>query len=85
MYHILRIGREEGKTVRMTDSHISLSEALKTGRLQDFIDQQEAGVVGHANKKEFDGLVKRAATQPQSPDQTSGSRAPGGLTGKKTR
>ena len=66
----------------MTDGQISLSEALKTGRLQDFIAQQEAISAGSITERQFDAAVKDVATAPKRPDQTSGSRAPGGSSGK---
>ena len=66
----------------MTVSNISLSEALKTGRLQDFIAQQEAPGMEPVKRRQFDAAVKKFATAPKPQDQTSGSRAPDGSTGK---
>lgn len=64
---------------------LSLSEALKADRLQEFIAQEEKRGVGPANQKQFDRAVKAIATRPRSEDQTSRSRAPGSSTGKRTR
>jgi hypothetical protein len=64
---------------------LTLSEAVKTGRLQDFIAQEEARGVGSIDRAEFDRLLVKAIKSPQSKDQTSRSPLPGGLTGKRTR
>ena len=64
---------------------LTLSEAQKSGRLPEFIDQEETRGVGPANQKQFDAAVKRLATPPRSEDRTSRSPARGGSSGKKTR
>ena len=70
----------------MSDSsRLRLSEALKNGRLQEFISQQEALKVPSISKDEFGKLVKAAVTTPPPQGQTSGSRVRGGSAGKKTR
>lgn len=69
----------------MDKGHISLSEALKIGRLQDFIAQNEGLEVSPVSKRQFDAVVKKAVKVPPPQGQTSGSRARGGSSGKKTR
>jgi hypothetical protein len=64
---------------------LSLSEALKSGRLQDFVAQEEARGIGPIDRAKFDALLKKAATAPQSKDQTSHSAYGDGSTGKRTR
>jgi hypothetical protein len=60
---------------------LTLSEALETGRLQEFIDQAEAAGVGPADRSMFDDLVGRV-TAPQPEGQTSRSRGAGSKSGK---
>lgn len=52
---------------------ITLSDALRSGRLSEFVEQEEARGVGPVNKKELDTAIKVIATQPLSEDQTSRS------------
>ena len=59
---------------------LSLTQAQKEGRLAEFAALQESSGIGPISLAAFDGAVKKTATQPQSPDQTSGSRDPGGST-----
>lgn len=49
---------------------ITLSEALATDRLADFVTQAEADGIGPANGAAFDSLVRRV-TAPQPEDRTS--------------
>lgn len=70
----------------MTDiARLSLSEARRSGRLSEFIAQEEARSIGSIDRAEFDGLLVKAVKAPQSEDQTSRSPLPGGSTGKRTR
>jgi hypothetical protein len=64
---------------------LTLLEAVKTGRLQDFIAQEEARGVGSIDRAEFDRLLGKAVKAPQSKDQTSRSPSRDGSTGKRTR
>ncbi len=64
---------------------MTLVEALKTGRLSDFIAEQELFGFGKANKKQFDDVIKEAVKAHPPQDQTSNSPVRGGSTGKKTR
>lgn len=71
----------------MSDSsNLTLSEALKNGRLQEFIDKQEGLKIPSVKIKDFEKVVKKAvkkAVKERPPqDQTSGSRARGGSRGK---
>jgi hypothetical protein len=61
---------------------LSLSEALKSGRLSEFVDQEEKRGVGPANRKDLDAAIEALAKQPRSTDQTSRSPSRGGLTEK---
>lgn len=65
----------------MKQSRISLSDAIKNGRLSDFVDQAEADGVGPADRAQFDALVG-TLTAPQPEDQTSRSRGGGSKRGK---
>jgi hypothetical protein len=56
----------------MSDSSIlTLSTALKTKRLQEFIAQEEARGVRPVNASDLEKAIKLLATQPQQEDQTS--------------
>ncbi len=61
--------------------HLSLSEALATDRLSDFVAQAEAEGVGPANRSELEAMVGRV-TAPQPEDQTSRSPVRGSKRGK---
>jgi len=52
---------------------ISLSEAIRENRLEDFIAQEEARGVGPISEAEFDVTASAVIKTPQSDDQTSGS------------
>jgi hypothetical protein len=52
---------------------ITLSDALKSGRLSEFIEQEEARGVGPASKRKLDAAIKKLATQPRPANQTSRS------------
>ena len=52
---------------------ISLSEALKEKRLDDFIAQEEARGVGPISEAKFDLTASTVIKTPLSDDQTSGS------------
>jgi hypothetical protein len=61
---------------------MTLSKALKSGRLREFIEQEEARGVGPANSKQVETAIKAlAATLPQSEDQTSRSSSGDGSNG----
>ena len=62
-------------------SKLSLSEALASNRLDDFVRQAEADGIGPADRTMFDALVGRV-TAPLPEDQTSRSPARGALHGK---
>ena len=62
---------------------LTLSKALKTGRLQDFIRREEERGIGPVDRNELDAKIERLATTPvKSKDRTSHSTSGGGLTGK---
>lgn len=64
---------------------ISLMEAIKIGRLSEFISEQESNGVEKVSKSQFDAIVKKSVKEPLPQGQTSGSRARGNSSGKKTR
>lgn len=66
-------------------SQLSLSGAIKDGRLQEFISQEEARGVGPIDRAEFDRLAAALIKAPQSEDQTSRPASSDGSSGKKTR
>lgn len=56
-------------------TRLTLAEALREGRLEQFAEQAEADGVGPADRAQFEALVGRL-TAPQPEGQTS--RSPGG-------
>jgi len=64
---------------------LSLAEAIKSGRLSDFIAQEDARGVGPIDPAEFDAALAAHVTLPQSGDRTSHSACDDGSTGKRTR
>jgi hypothetical protein len=60
---------------------ITLAEALKTGKLNEFVDQAEANGVGPISRSDFDEILGKV-TAPRPEDQTSRSPARGGSRGK---
>ena len=61
---------------------LSLTEALKTDRLRDFIDQEETRGVAPIVEADFDIVAAAIIRTPRSGDQTSGSPPDGGSPGK---
>mgnify|MGYP000084538683 CR=1 FL=1 len=61
---------------------VTLSDAIKSGRLQEFIAQEEALGVPPVDAAEFDQAVKTIARSPRSKDRTSRSAYADGSTGK---
>jgi len=51
-------------------ARLSLSEALASNRLHDFVAQAEADGIGPADRAQFDKMVERV-TAPLPEDQTS--------------
>ena len=64
---------------------LTLAEAIKNGRLQDFIAQEETRGIGPVGRAELDLAIAALIKAPQSEDQTSRSPSGGGSTGKRTR
>ncbi len=48
----------------MNKNYVTLSEALKNGRLQEFVRQQEERIAVSPDKRHFDALVKQAVKAP---------------------
>ncbi len=66
-------------------TRLGLSDALKNGRLLEFIAQEEARGIGPIEREELDTLTAALIKVPQSEDQTSHSPSGDGSTGKRTR
>ena len=63
----------------------SLAEALKAGRLEEFVEQEESRGVGPINRAILDAHVAVLVKAPQSKDQTSQSSSDDGLIEKRSR
>jgi hypothetical protein len=61
---------------------LTLSAAIKEGRLPDFIAQEEARGVAPVDLKEFQDLAARLIKDKPQEDQTSRSRGRDGSNGK---
>lgn len=64
---------------------LTLAHALKNGRLDEFVAQEEARGIGPANRKSFDEAIKKLATTitpPRSKGRTSRSASRDGSSGK---
>ena len=64
---------------------VSLQEAIKAGRLAEFIEQEEARGVGPIDRAEFDGAVAKIIKSQQSEDRTSRSASGENSSGTRTR
>jgi hypothetical protein len=62
---------------------LTLSEALRRDRLDDFIAQEEARGIGPADRRKLDATIKKLATTPlKSNGRTSRSTSAGGSRGR---
>lgn len=61
---------------------LTLAEALRTHRLDDFIAQAEAEGVANADETAFERLLGRVVKAPPPEDRTSRSRGGGSKRGK---
>lgn len=62
---------------------LTLTEALRTNKIADFVRQEEKRGIGPADRKKLDALIKKAVTTPQqSEDRTSRSSSRDGSNGK---
>ncbi len=62
---------------------LTLSEALKSGKIAEFVKQEEKRGIGPASRKKLNAAIKRLATTPlKSADRTSRSTSRGGSSGK---
>jgi hypothetical protein len=61
---------------------VALSEAIGTGRLEEFIVQEEARGVRPADRKKLDALLDRTIKAPPAGRQTSRSQDRAGSRGK---
>ena len=61
---------------------LSLSDALRSGRMSEFIAQEEASGIGPVSEADFDALAAKVIRTSQSADQTSHSLPADGSRGK---
>jgi hypothetical protein len=62
---------------------LTLTEAIRSGRINEFVVQEELRGVGPIDRKELDAEIRRLATTPlKSEDRTSRSSSAGGSTEK---
>lgn len=61
---------------------LSLSEALRTNRLEEFIRQEETRGIGPVSEAAFDDTASAVIRTPPQDDQTSGSPRSDGSRGK---
>lgn len=66
----------------MENARISLSDALKSGRLDEFVAQEEARGVGPADLAKLDAALATLIKPLQSEDRTSRFPSGDGSTGK---
>lgn len=64
---------------------LSLSQAIREDRLEEFIQQAEASGVGPISQADFDTAATKVIKSGQSEDQTSRSVSRDGSTGTRTR
>lgn len=64
---------------------LTLATAIKEGRLQEFIAQEEARGIGAIARAELDRALGDVVRAPQSKGRTSRSPSRGGSSGKRTR
>jgi hypothetical protein len=64
---------------------LSLSEAIRSDRLEEFIAQEEARGVGPADSDEVMQAIETVARPPQSEDQTSRSPSRDDSNGRRIR
>ena len=69
----------------MKNNSLTLSAAVKAGRLEEFAAQEEKRGVGPVDRNAFDALTATLVKAPQSEGRTSRSSSGGGSTGKRTR
>lgn len=60
---------------------LTLNEAIRTGRMADFVQQEEARGIGGADRATLDNALERLIRQPRSEDRTSRSPSDDGSTG----
>jgi hypothetical protein len=65
--------------------NLSLSEAQRLGRIDEFIAQEEARRPAQVSRAEFDRVLAKVIKAPRSEGQTSHSPSRDGSTGKRTR
>lgn len=64
---------------------LSLADALKEGRINEFIAQEEARGIGPIDLDAFNALTATLIKAPQSEDQTLRSPSGDNSTGRRTR
>jgi hypothetical protein len=64
--------------------YLSLSDAVKEGRLDDFIAQEEARGIGPIYRADFDAALAKVIKAPRSGNRTSRSASRDGSSENKT-
>lgn len=64
---------------------LTLAEAIRTGKLEEFAAQEEVRGVGSIDRAAFDSAVSSVIKERRSEDQTSRPASGDGSTGKRTR
>lgn len=78
-----RLGCARTQYSHLEAQMLTLAEALKSNRIQEFVAQEEKRGVGPADRRKLDALIKKTATTPrQSKGRTSRSTSRGGSSGK---
>ena len=67
------------------ESQLSLKEAIKTGKVEQFALQEEARGIGPIDRAEFDGAVAKVIKAPRSEGRTSRSASGGNSNETETR
>ena len=66
-------------------ANLSLAQAIKEGRLPEFVAQQEAAGLPTGSRETFDRVLRAAVKGSPAARRTSGSRKRDGSSGSKTR
>lgn len=76
------LGQENSRDSSRNPNGLSLSEAIRAGRLDEFIAQEEARGVVPGDRADLDRALELLIKRPQSAGQTSRSPSRDGSTGK---
>lgn len=80
---VLMIG--DSMESRKVHERLSLAEAQRLGRLDEFIAQEEARGIGPIERADFDAALAKVVKEPRSKSRTSRSASRDGSSGTETR